>query len=155
MFLVHAKVAKCVLYPVIAIDTVQGPMSGQLDIEAAATPVPNGKTKTQLKLDNQDNAPARVFELRQGAHAGLQLHRLPRCSSLPWPVAEVPLAAAEYKHPFSLGQRRYMVVLFCLTASLLYADQNLLAPNVRALLLGTPLARLTDTSTCSALLHHS
>ena len=36
-------------------------------------------------------------------------------------------------HPIPLPQRLYMVFIFTLTASLLYADQNLLAPNLTAI----------------------
>ncbi|GAX82743.1 hypothetical protein CEUSTIGMA_g10169.t1 [Chlamydomonas eustigma] len=38
----------------------------------------------------------------------------------------------EFKHPFSRGQRYYTTGLFTLMAVLLFADQNLLAPNLSA-----------------------
>lgn len=38
----------------------------------------------------------------------------------------------EFHHPFSKWQRRYITFMFTLQASLLFADQNLLAPNVSA-----------------------
>ncbi len=46
----------------------------------------------------------------------------------PWPPG--PPAAA---HPIPLAQRVYMVAIFTLTAALLYADQNLMAPNLTAI----------------------
>ena len=42
--------------------------------------------------------------------------------------AELP--PEKRKHPIPRVQRYYMVVIFTLTASLLFADQNLLAPNL-------------------------
>jgi hypothetical protein len=36
-------------------------------------------------------------------------------------------------HPIPRLQRYYMVAIFTLTASLLYADQNLMAPNLTAI----------------------
>lgn len=35
-----------------------------------------------------------------------------------------------FVHPIPLWRRRWMVVMFSLTASLLFSDQNLLSPNV-------------------------
>ncbi|EFJ46143.1 hypothetical protein VOLCADRAFT_93591 [Volvox carteri f. nagariensis] len=37
-----------------------------------------------------------------------------------------------FQHPISLTRRRWMVFMFCLVAALLFADQNLLAPNLTA-----------------------
>lgn len=44
----------------------------------------------------------------------------------------VPLAAPhkEFVHPMPAGQRYYAVGMFCVVAALLYADQNLMAPNL-------------------------
>ena len=39
--------------------------------------------------------------------------------------------AREFRHPFSLRQRRWTCATFTLMACLLFADQNLLSPNVR------------------------
>ncbi len=39
----------------------------------------------------------------------------------------------EYQHPFSFRRRMYMASLFAIIAAMLYADQNLLAPNVSPL----------------------
>ena len=41
---------------------------------------------------------------------------------------------AVFQHPFSLAQRRWTCATFTLMACLLFADQNLLAPNVRTLM---------------------
>ncbi|KAG2490341.1 hypothetical protein HYH03_011288 [Edaphochlamys debaryana] len=38
--------------------------------------------------------------------------------------------APAFEHPFSPARRRWMVFMFCLVAALLFADQNLLAPNM-------------------------
>ncbi|GIL67678.1 hypothetical protein Vafri_21012 [Volvox africanus] len=43
-----------------------------------------------------------------------------------------PQPAAPFEHPISLPRRRWMVFMFCLVAALLFADQNLLAPNLTA-----------------------
>ncbi|GLI68460.1 hypothetical protein VaNZ11_012882, partial [Volvox africanus] len=40
--------------------------------------------------------------------------------------------AVPFEHPISLPRRRWMVFMFCLVAALLFADQNLLAPNLTA-----------------------
>jgi hypothetical protein len=45
------------------------------------------------------------------------------------PVASVSITAV-LPGGLSPGERRYMVALFTLTAALLYADQNLMAPNL-------------------------
>lgn len=44
----------------------------------------------------------------------------------------MPLAAPqkEFVHPIPATQRYYAVGLFCVVAALLYADQNLMAPNL-------------------------
>lgn len=44
----------------------------------------------------------------------------------------VPLAAPhkEFVHPVSEGKRYFAVGMFCVVAALLYADQNLMAPNL-------------------------
>ncbi len=47
-----------------------------------------------------------------------------------------PRPPPAFEHPISPGRRRWMVVMFCLVAALLFADQNLLAPNVRTSLAG-------------------
>ena len=44
------------------------------------------------------------------------------------PTTAIPLDV--YDHPIPASKRRWMVVLFAITAALLFADQNLLAPNV-------------------------
>ena len=44
-----------------------------------------------------------------------------------------PAGSPERKHPIPTWQRYYMVAIFTLTASLLYADQNLMAPNLTAI----------------------
>ncbi len=46
----------------------------------------------------------------------------------PWPPGP-----ADAAHPIPLVQRVYMVAIFTLTAALLYADQNLMAPNLTAI----------------------
>ncbi|GIL90022.1 hypothetical protein Vretimale_18101 [Volvox reticuliferus] len=43
-----------------------------------------------------------------------------------------PQPAVPFEHPISLPRRRWMVFMFCLVAALLFADQNLLAPNLTA-----------------------
>ena len=43
---------------------------------------------------------------------------------------EAPSTSTEFQHPIPRLQRYYMVVMFCATAGLLYADQNLMAPNL-------------------------
>eukprot|EP00195_Chlamydomonas_chlamydogama_P007517 CAMPEP_0202907246 /NCGR_PEP_ID=MMETSP1392-20130828/41834_1 /ASSEMBLY_ACC=CAM_ASM_000868 /TAXON_ID=225041 /ORGANISM="Chlamydomonas chlamydogama, Strain SAG 11-48b" /LENGTH=249 /DNA_ID=CAMNT_0049596059 /DNA_START=60 /DNA_END=805 /DNA_ORIENTATION=+ len=44
--------------------------------------------------------------------------------------ALLPAGRPEFTHPFSIGRRRYMIFVYTLLASLLFADQNLLAPNL-------------------------
>ena len=39
-------------------------------------------------------------------------------------------AQKPFSHPIPRTKRAYMVFIFCLTASLLFADQNLMAPNL-------------------------
>ena len=44
-----------------------------------------------------------------------------------------PLPPERRKHPIPNFKRYYMVAVFTLTTSLLYADQNLMAPNLTAI----------------------
>ncbi|KAG2422826.1 hypothetical protein HXX76_015768 [Chlamydomonas incerta] len=41
-----------------------------------------------------------------------------------------PQPPPAFEHPISVGRRRWMVAMFCVVAALLFADQNLLAPNM-------------------------
>ncbi|KAG2447464.1 hypothetical protein HYH02_007785 [Chlamydomonas schloesseri] len=41
-----------------------------------------------------------------------------------------PQPPVAFEHPISVGRRRWMVAMFCVVAALLFADQNLLAPNL-------------------------
>ena len=45
----------------------------------------------------------------------------------------VPAVSPRTGHPIPRLKRYYMVAIFTLTASLLYADQNLMAPNLTAI----------------------
>lgn len=45
-------------------------------------------------------------------------------------MAPLVLPPKEFVHPMPAGERYYAVGLFCLVAALLYADQNLMAPNL-------------------------
>ncbi|GLC48102.1 hypothetical protein PLESTB_000715300 [Pleodorina starrii] len=78
------------------------------------------------------------------AAAPAELHSSPR-APLPSAGDSSAIAAMEiqeallplqppvpFEHPISLPRRRWMVFMFCLVAALLFADQNLLAPNLTA-----------------------
>ncbi|PNH00064.1 hypothetical protein TSOC_014128, partial [Tetrabaena socialis] len=58
------------------------------------------------------------------------MYRMTTCLHPPLTSFLPPAPRPSFVHPISLPRRRWMVVMFCLMAALLFADQNLLAPNL-------------------------
>lgn len=90
-----------------------------------------------LEVDEGSSSFARLLHCRPILTR--QLH-VPSAGSEPKPV---------FQHPFSLAQRRWTCATFTLMACLLFADQNLLAPNVR-----TASHALSHPSPCGHAISH-